>query len=88
MKVREVVLKERVVDPHKRSEVGNFTGGKLHFRAAEGYTFELHASGLAIFITGKERTVLAAFQSADVVMDDAEELPEVAGKVAKKVGKR
>jgi len=85
VKVREVVLKDRVVDPHKRSEVGNFTGGKLHFRAAEGYTFELHASGLAIYITGKERTVLAAFQSADVDMEQEAEAPAPA---AKKAGKK
>lgn len=65
MKVLEVKSMMRVRDPHRPLEHA-LTQQDL-FRAKDGYELELHPSGLAAFVRGRDHEVLVPV--ADVVVD-------------------
>lgn len=66
MKVLEVKSRSRIVSPHQPEGASMHSFGMDTFKARDGYTFELHASGLAVFITGRSRTLLTQLDYASV----------------------
>lgn len=67
MKVLEVTTTTRVRDPH-RPLTHTLTQNDL-FKASDGYEFKLHASGLAVYVKGRDHTILAPMARAVVVAD-------------------
>lgn len=84
MKVLEVTVTTRVRDPHKPTSHALTQNDT--FRASDGYDMELHPSGLAVIIRGKDHTRLAPIASAIVVEGGHEPASEALP--AKKAGKR
>lgn len=88
MKVLEVTTTTRIRDPHRPPN----TALTQHdtFRASDGYGLELHPSGLACLIRGRDHTRLAPIASAIVLEDDAERVTEVPAPLAaaKRGGRR
>jgi hypothetical protein len=82
VKVLEATVTTRIRDPH-RPPATALTQNDT-FRIKDGYELELHPSGLAVIIRGRDHTRLAPIASAVVVEDVA----EVAVVPPKKVGKR
>jgi hypothetical protein len=82
VKVLEATVTTRIRDPH-RPPATALTQNDT-FRIKDGYELELHPSGLAVLIRGRDHTRLAPIASAVVVEDVA----EVAVVPPKKVGKR
>lgn len=83
MKVLEVTTSVNIKDPHRRYT--DTLTDRSRYVAADGYGLELHPSGLAVFIRGKDRTVLAPIAHA-VVVEDVEQ--QAAEPAAQKRGKR
>lgn len=84
MRVLEVTVTTRIRDPH-RPPATALTQNDT-FRAVDGYELELHPSGLACIIRGRNHTRLAPIASAVVVED--EQLEPVAVAAGKKGGRR
>jgi hypothetical protein len=82
VKVLEATVTTRIRDPH-RPPATALTQNDT-FRLKDGYELELHASGLAVIIRGKDHTRLAPIASAVVVEDE----PEAAVVPVRKAGKR
>ena len=89
MKVLEVITTTPVRDPHRPTT--HAMSQRSEYKAVDGYELELHPSGLAVIIRGRDHTRLAPIASAIVVEDEPAEaapdrLPDRA--VAKKRGAR
>jgi len=82
VKVLEVTVTTRIRDPHRPA--GHALTQNDTFRVKDGYELELHPSGLAVIIRGKDHTRFAPIASAVVV----EDVPEVAVATVRKAGKR
>jgi hypothetical protein len=70
VKVLEVTVTTRIRDPHRPA--GHALTQNDTFRVKDGYELELHPSGLAVIIRGKDHTRFAPIASAVVVEDVAE----------------
>lgn len=64
MKVLEVTTMARIRDPHRPP--GTALSQNDTFKASDGYALELHESGLACFIRGRNHTRLAPIACAVV----------------------
>jgi hypothetical protein len=73
VKVLEVIVTTRIRDPHRPP--GHALTQNDTFRQKDGYELELHPSGLAVIIRGRDHTRLAPIASAVVVEDVAEVAP-------------
>jgi len=68
VKVLEVVTTTRIRDPH-RPPMTSMTQ-RDEYKTSDGYELELHPSGLAVIIRGRDHTRLAPIASAIVVEED------------------
>ena len=72
MKVLEVVTTTRIRDPH-RPPMTSMTQ-RDEYKTSDGYELELHPSGLAVVIRGRDHTRLAPIASAIVLEDETAEV--------------
>ena len=78
MKVLEVTVTTRIRDPHRPPQTAMTHNDT--FKASDGYELELHDSGLACLIRGKDHTRLAPIASAIVEEPRAADLLTKKGK--------
>jgi hypothetical protein len=71
VKVLEVIVTTRIRDPHRPA--GHALTQNDTFKASDGYEFELHPSGLAVTIRGRDHTRFAPIASAVIEEDDNED---------------
>ena len=72
MKVLEVITTTPVRDPHRQPLTS--MSQRSEYKAADGYELELHPSGLAVIIRGRDHTRLAPIASAIVEEDEEAEV--------------
>ena len=88
MKVLEVITTTPVRDPHRTPATS--MSQRSEYKAADGYELELHPSGLAVIIRGRDHTRLAPIASAIVEEDEPAEtaLDRLPDRAPKKRGVR
>jgi hypothetical protein len=74
--VLEVTLTTQIRDPHRPP--GHALTQRNEYKASDGYELELHPSGLAVTIRGRDHTRFAPIASAVVVEDDSADADEAA----------